>query len=239
MRGDAGFPVRLRFAKRGRVRFISHRDVARAFERALRVEQVPLAFSGGFSPRPKVSFGLALPVGYESDAEYLDVELAEAIDTDALVEPLTAALPEGMHVTGAIALQDRAPALQEAITSVSYEIEVGRPGSTPRPGDLARAVDDVLAASELVVTRRRKGVDIDEDVRPALRLLQAAEATVLHLEVDTRPHGVRPTAVVEALPGAWSARAVLRTKQWIERGGARLEPLEADTRPRMPEACAS
>ena len=239
MRGDTGFPVRLRFAKRGRVRFISHRDVARAFERALRIEQMPLAFTEGFSPRPKVSFGLALPVGYESDAEYLDIELAETIDPDELAGPLTAALPEGMHVTGATALQDRAPALQEAVSSVSYQIEVEQPGSMPRSDDLARSVDQVLAAPSLVVTRRRKGVDIEEDVRPALRLLRAAGPAMLHLEVGTQPHGVRPTAVVAAFPGDWSTRTVLRTKQWIERGGARLEPLEADTRPRVPEACAS
>ena len=57
MRGDTGFPLRLRFCKRGKVRFISHRDVARAFERAFRIEQLPLAFTEGFSPRPKVQGG--------------------------------------------------------------------------------------------------------------------------------------------------------------------------------------
>ena len=65
MRGDAGVPVRLRFSKHGPVRFISHRDVARAFERAFRIVELPLAFSAGFSPHPKVSFGPALAVGYE------------------------------------------------------------------------------------------------------------------------------------------------------------------------------
>ena len=79
MRGDSGFPVRIRFAKRGKVRFISHRDVARAFERAFRIEQLPLAFTEGFSPRPKVSFGLALSVGHESDAEYLDVDVGGVV----------------------------------------------------------------------------------------------------------------------------------------------------------------
>src|SRR5262249_39738711 len=94
MRGDSGFPVRLRVAKRGKVRLISRRDVARASERASRVEQLPLAFTEGFSPRPKVSFGLALSVGHESDAEYLDVELTEPVDTASLAERLTPALPE-------------------------------------------------------------------------------------------------------------------------------------------------
>ena len=73
VRGDAGFPVRLRYTKRGKVRWISHRDVARALERAFRITELPLAFTEGFSPRPKVSFGLALSTGHESDAEYLDL----------------------------------------------------------------------------------------------------------------------------------------------------------------------
>ena len=93
MRGGAHNPVRLRYTKRGKVRFVSHRDIARAFERAFRIEQLPLAFTLGFSPRPKVSFGLALSVGHESDAEYLDFELREPIDPDGLPGPLSDALP--------------------------------------------------------------------------------------------------------------------------------------------------
>ena len=60
MRGEAGYPVRVAFTEHGKVRFVSHRDVARAFERAFRIEKLPLSFTQGFSPRPKVSFGLAL-----------------------------------------------------------------------------------------------------------------------------------------------------------------------------------
>ena len=69
MKGSDGIPVRVRFTKLGKVRFASHRDVARAFERAFRIEQLPMAFTLGFSPRPKVSFGLALGTGHESYAE--------------------------------------------------------------------------------------------------------------------------------------------------------------------------
>ncbi|MDQ1479625.1 MAG: hypothetical protein QOI44_486, partial [Actinomycetota bacterium] len=71
MRGGAHNPVRLRYTKQGKVRWISHRDVARALERAFRITKLPLAFTEGFSPRPKVSFGLALSTGHESEAEYL------------------------------------------------------------------------------------------------------------------------------------------------------------------------
>ena len=92
MKASDGHPVRLRFSKRGKVRFVSHRDVARAFERAFRTSRLPLAFTLGFSPRPKVSFGLALSVGHESVAEYLDVELREPTDPALLPELLSASL---------------------------------------------------------------------------------------------------------------------------------------------------
>ncbi|MCJ7437878.1 MAG: TIGR03936 family radical SAM-associated protein, partial [Acidimicrobiia bacterium] len=101
MRGDVGFPVRLRFTKHGKVRFVGHRDLARSFERSFRIAALPLSFSLGFSPRPKVSLGLALGVGHESDGEYLDLELVEPIDVEALPATLTETLPVGVEVTGA------------------------------------------------------------------------------------------------------------------------------------------
>src|SRR5437868_8591891 len=123
MKSTSGMPVRLKYEKLGKVRWIGHRDVARAMERAFRVVQLPLAFSEGFSPHPKVSFGLALSTGHESDAEYLDLVLTRDVDLDAMLQPLGDALPEGMAVVGAARLVERAPALQEAVTAVSWRVE--------------------------------------------------------------------------------------------------------------------
>lgn len=245
MRGGAGFPVRLRFTKRGKVRFISHRDVARAFERAFRIETVPLAFTGGFSPRPKVSFGLALPVGYESVAEYLDVELASEVDVDDLAVRVSGALPEGMEVTGASALADRAPALQEAVTSVAYEVDlVAADGSAPDVERVRAFAADALARHQITVTRTRKGRPVSEDVRPSLRTM-AVQRTAdggAGLELEVITHGTpsaRPGELLTALGGELLNRRVLRTHQWIERGGARCEPLDVHTRPRTLEVRAS
>jgi radical SAM-linked protein len=177
MRGDSGFPVRIRFAKHGKVRFISHRDVARAFERAFRVEQLPLAFTEGFSPRPKVSFGLALSVGHESDAEYLDVELTEPVDTVTLPDRLTPALPEGVAATGAVRLVERAPALQESITEVHYRVATVDGHGRPVPDDvLDVAATKALASDELSVARIRKGKESVDDIRPALRSIEVGRA---------------------------------------------------------------
>ena len=244
MRGDAGFPVRIRFAKRGKVRFISHRDVARAFERAFRIEQLPLAFTQGFAPRPKVSFGLALSVGHESDAEYLDVQLVDEVPVDSLGRRASDALPAGIDVTGTVALADRAPALQEAITAVAYRVTVTGPDDE-RVGieELGAVVDRALARPALPVTRTRKGHEVAEDLRSIVRTMAVTDADdlgpVLDLELSTQPRGTRPAEVLTAIDGDLVDRRVLRTKQWIERGGARLEPLEADARSRVLEARAS
>ena len=245
MRGTDGFPVRLRYTKRGKVRWISHRDVARAMERAFRITQLPLAFSQGFSPHPLVSFGLALATGNESDAEYLDLVLAETIDLDALGASLSEALPEGIEVTGAAALVDRAPALQEAVTAVSWRIEI------EPTADASERIAAGLAAPTLVTTRHRKGRQVTEDVRPVVRSIvlrddvtmntvgfatnpggSAADAgrnsSILEMELNTQPRGAKPGEVLAAIGGLTEVRA-LRTHQWIERDGARHEPLTADT----------
>jgi radical SAM-linked protein len=244
VRGDAGFPVRLRFTKRGKVRFISHRDVARAFERAFRIEQLPLAFTQGFAPRPKVSFGLALSVGHESDAEYLDVQLAETAPLDSVAGPLSDALPDGIDVTGVAALADRAPALQESVTAVRYQVTVTGAGDRVVGADeLSTVVDRALARPALPVTRTRKGREVTEDLRSIVRVMTVQGVDelgpVVDLELSTQPRGARPHELLTAVDDDLVDRRVLRTNQWIERGGARLEPLEAEARQRVPEARAS
>ncbi len=235
MRGDTGFPVRLKFSEIGKVRFISHRDVARAFERAFRIAELPMAFTLGFSPRPKVSFGLALSVAHESDAEYLDLELTEPVDPESLVGPLTDALPEGISVIGATALADRAPALQESVSLLVWDIEVtNRAGEMPDTLAVARLAAAVMATTTLPTARTRKGRETTEDIRPVLRMIevrgQGECGVLLRAELSTQPVAVRPGELVAALDADLVELRSRRVAQWIERGGARLEPLVADQR---------
>ena len=90
--------LRIRYAKRGRARFTSHRDFSRAFERALRRAGVPMAYSSGFSPHPRISYANASPTGAASEAEYLEIGLAQACDPDAVRDALDAALPDGLDI---------------------------------------------------------------------------------------------------------------------------------------------
>ena len=213
--------VRLRFSKLGKVRWTSHRDVARMWERAFRRAQLALAYSQGFSPRPKVSFGLALPTGAESVAEYLDVELAEGVSLDpaALPERLTPALPAGIDVLAAVVVDARTASLQHDVTSCSWVVEVT--GTTP--ARLGALVDAALAADTLVIARERKGRSSEEDVRPGI-LSCTAVGTALTCELAVQPRALRPSELLRALAPGLEEGRVRRTHQWIGRDGARWEP---------------
>src|SRR4051794_13897063 len=104
--------LRLRYAKRGRLRFSSHRDFQRALERALRRAAVPMAYSAGFNPHPRISYANAAPTGAASEAEYLEIALDRRCDVEQIRAALDRALPPGLDITEAVeagpgALADR------------------------------------------------------------------------------------------------------------------------------------
>jgi radical SAM-linked protein len=219
--------IRLRFAKLGKVRFTSHRDVARMWERALRRLELPVAYTEGFSPRPKLSFGLALSTGHESMAEFLDVELREEPDLDALPGQLSAQLPVGIDVTAAAPLAPGTPSLQEDVSSCTWRIEAL--GLDPAGADAL--VETALAADELIITRTRKGKEVTDDLRPAVLTVRTIgptpAGTELEAELLVHPRSVRPAELLLALrPGLEEGR-VLRTAQWIWRDADRFEPIAA------------
>ena len=231
--------VRVRFHKLGKVRWTSHRDVARMWERAFRRLSLPLAYTQGFSPRPKVSFGLALSTGHESVAEYLDLELVDDAGPEigTLATSLTPALPAGIDVLAAITVDDRVGSLQEEVSSCDWLIEV----AGADPGRLAELAEKALAAESLVVTRQRKGHDVTDDVRPAVLSLDAHTTDtgqpVLRCELATRPRGLRPAELLRALGPDLEEGRVRRLHQWIQRDGARWEPIglpvDATTAPHL------
>jgi radical SAM-linked protein len=95
--------LRVRYAKRGRARFTSHRDFCRAFERALRRADIPMAYSSGFSPHPRISYANASPTGAATEAEYLEIGLSEVCDPAKVRDALDAALPPGLDVVAVVA----------------------------------------------------------------------------------------------------------------------------------------
>jgi radical SAM-linked protein len=212
--------LRVRFSKLGKVRFTSHRDVARVWERALRKAAVPVAYSEGFSPHPRLSFGLALPTGYESLGEYLDVEIAGEIDPTTFPARLDPCLPVGFHVQAAAEVAPGTPSLQQAVVSCTWRIEVG--GTSP--AELAGHVERLLAADTLVVTRERKGQPVTDDLRPAILGLEG-DGTAVVAELATQPRGVRPSELVALLGEAITEVRGTRIHQWTMTDGALAEPI--------------
>jgi radical SAM-linked protein len=232
--------LRFRYSKLGKIRFTSQRDVARMWERALRRSGLPVAWSEGFSPRPLLSFGLALPTGAESLGEYLDVRLdlgergslPNGADLPGLVKQLSALLPEGIIVQAAGMLPPDAGSLQQEVTSCVWEMEVCGVAAE----ELTTRVERLLDASSVVIRRERKGRPVEDDLRPAVRTLtpmvDGTDGTVkgsgtcrLRAELTTRPRGVRPGELLEGLGADLVLARACRTHQWIERDGARWEPL--------------
>lgn len=233
--------VRIRFSKHGKVRFTSHRDVARIWERALRRAEVGIAYTEGFSPRPRLSFGLALSTGHESEAEYLDVTLRDAptaADVEQLPARLAPVLPAGIEVQRVVVLPAGAQSLQQAVTSCTWHIEV----ADIAPDDARAAVDRALAATELTLVRERKGQTVTDDVRPAifdLRVLgpatgvvaplaprRSGRVTALEAELATQPRALRPAELVAVIDPTWVVAGVTRIHQWTQAGGARHEVVD-------------
>src|SRR3984893_15260313 len=135
--------LRVRYAKRGRMRFASHRDIARAVERGVRRARLPIAYSAGFTPHPKISYAGAAPTGTACEAEYLELSLTRACAVSEVRERLDAALPDGIDV---IEVMQTPPALGALPLEASLW-QVVLPGVTP--ADAARAVDEFLACGTL------------------------------------------------------------------------------------------
>jgi len=143
--------VRLRYAKRGRLVALSHLELMHTLLRAVRRAALPVAYSQGYHPKPKVSFGPALPVGVESVCEHLDLELCGPAAADDVAARLGRELPPGLSLLGAELLDPGAPSVSEAQRAVHYRAEIPE-DSFPAPA-LREAVESFLQAGQALVTR--------------------------------------------------------------------------------------
>ncbi|MEV5887702.1 TIGR03936 family radical SAM-associated protein [Streptomyces sp. NPDC052020] len=178
--------IRLRYTKRGRLRFTSHRDFQRAFERALRRAEVPMAYSAGFTPHPKVSYANAAPTGTGSEAEYLEIALTEPRDPEQLRALLDQSLPAGLDVVEAV--QARTSGLADRLTASVWELRL----DGVEPAEAARAVRAFNEAGAVEVQRLTKNGVRTFDARPAVASLESVET---HGSPADRPSD-RPCAIL-------------------------------------------
>jgi radical SAM-linked protein len=224
--------LRLRYAKRGPLRFASHRDLARALERALRRARVPMAFSAGFSPHPKISYVGAAPTGAASEAEYVEIGLAERRDPEEVRAALDASLPPGIDVLECVEALGPG-SLADRIDATTWRVEL--PGVAP--AELAAAVEAFLAADVVTVEKRTKNGLRDIDARPAVAAASAGEeagCAILHMVVRQVTPAVRPDDVLAALAAVADLRppspprAVREAQGRLDDNGTVADPLGPD-----------
>jgi radical SAM-linked protein len=187
--------LRVRYAKRGRLRFTSHRDFSRAFERALVRARIPMAYSSGFNPHPRISYAGASPTGAASEAEYLEIGLAETVDPARLARDLDASLPDGLDVLEVV--ESSPGSLADRLEASRWRIDIAEP-----PDHLAAAVEAFLARESVTVERMTKKGLRSFDCRAAVLALElTAYDGDSRLEVVLRHTvpAVRPDDVVTAL----------------------------------------
>ena len=227
----------MRYAKRGRLRFSSTRDFQRALERAVRRAGVPMAFSAGFHPHPRISYANAAPTGAASEAEYFQLQLTQQCDLDALRAALDESLPQDMAVLRVVEAAPGALAdlLQASVWQLDFE------GVTLET--ITDAVATFMDRAELLVTRMTKSGAREFDVRQAVLasdvvLVRAGDAdgrdlvrwtmTIQHTTPAVRPIDVM-TGLTE-LTGLQVPRSPLMTRLAqgiLEAGGRVIDPFDA------------
>jgi radical SAM-linked protein len=189
--------LRVHFAKRGRLRFTSHRDFQRVFERAVRRAEVPVAFSAGFSPHPKISYVGAASTGAASEAEYLELGLTRRCDPEAVRTALDEALPVGFDVLEVV--ESRGGSLADRIDASRWRVQL----TGVAPASAARAVAAFLQAPS---------VPVERVLKDGRRTLDARQA-VVRLEVvspaDSSPDGSADSGDGVVEPGEPGACAIL------------------------------
>jgi len=201
--------VRLTLSKQGRARMVGHLEYLKMFQRAVRRAQIPVRFSQGFHPTPKISYLEALPMGVSSEAELIDLELHFKIPVEQVVGDINQQLPEGFKIISGKIISWKSPSPSATVAASHYRVPL--PDSVP--DDLAERMIDFLDADQILISRLKKGKEKQIDIRPdvvelsrvgaelQIKLIKGSPlqvaATLLDMGIeDIRRLGVRKTGIV-------------------------------------------
>lgn len=190
--------LRIRYAKRGRLRFTSHRDFSRAFERAVFRARIPMAYSSGFNPHPRISYAGAAPTGSASEAEYVEIALREKVDPAAVGALLGEALPDGLDVLTIV--ESPGGSLADRLEASRWLIDIASPAAAAEA-----AVAAFLASDEVLVERMTKKGLRSFDCRGAvvaLAVTTGERGSRLDLVLRHGVPSVRPDDILTGLAAA-------------------------------------
>ena len=203
--------IRITFSKQGALRYTGHLDLHKLWERAARRAELPLAYSQGFHPQPKMNLASALPLGFSSRCEVLDMRLERDIALEGLPERLNNTLPSGLQVLNVEQVEERAPALQTQVVSAEYEVRVIDPSSLLRMGfgeDTQGRIESVMQSESIVRTRRGKQYDL----RPLIEDLDLLEDRIVMKLAAREGATGRPEEVLDVLGIAFEETRIERTR---------------------------
>lgn len=183
------------FGKNGRLRYISHLDLQRFMQRALRRTDLPVAYSQGFNPHPQMAFASALAMGWSSEAELLDVRLTEAVDEDHAREQLAHALSPEMPVYRARLVSDRFPALMAKLVWADYRIDLAGESADA----VISAVDSYMKEENVIALRKTKSGEKPADIRKMTALLRVEGRTMYARLMLTEQATVKPDLLLATL----------------------------------------
>ena len=189
--------ARITFSKQGALRYTGHLDLHRLWERAMRRADLPLSYSQGFHPQPKISLASALPLGFSSRGEVLDVRFNDEIPTEEIAARLKDSLPPDIQVTHVESVDEREPALQTQVLSATYDVHLTEPvdGS-----ELTRKVEELLASESLPRERRGKFYDLRPLIETLDVITEADGKVWMQMKLAARDGATgRPEEVLNAL----------------------------------------
>lgn len=210
---DAVQRLQIRFAAEGPLKYVSHLDLMRVWERVCKRAGLPLASSRGFSPRPKIALAAPLAVGATSEAEILDVLLTERVDLQLTLLTLSTELTAGLRIIEVREGPLKQASLQSMLRAACYEVEVPDPRS---PDEWQRAIDELLGREEIRWSHRRGKDTKSYDLRPLILTIEllgveaGAVRLVMELRNDERGAG-RPEQVTLALGATEEPTRIHRT----------------------------
>ncbi len=192
--------LRIKFSKKGPLRFIGHLDIMRYFQKAIRRSDIDIAYSTGFSPHQIMSFAAPLGVGVESEGEYFDIEANSVTTAEDMINRLNKEMAEGMTITGMRILPDDAKNAMASVKAASYRLN-WKGGYAP-DYDLTEAITQFLAKDEVLYTKKTAKSVIERNLKEAVYELKAIDDRTIYMLVDASSAGnVKPGAVIECLAG--------------------------------------
>lgn len=202
--------ARITFTKQGALRYTGHLDLHRLWERAMRRADLPLSYSKGFHPQPKISIAAALPLGFSSRAEVVDVRFNEEISTEEIASRLKDNLPVDIKVTKVEGVDEHAPALQTQVRSAMYEVRLTEPVDR---SDLTRKVGELMMSESLPRERRGKSYDLRPLIETLDVVTEANGKVSLRMTLSARDGATgRPEEVLNMLDIEPEYTSVERTR---------------------------